>query len=121
MGVMHAYRKDERKQNSIIYGAASDGLAFRFCRIDNQGHWSQKPANGMGDGGQGQDILAIRMVNQDGGIVITIHLPHQEHQAQNEGPCVLWQPREYPGMLSSSLDLFPPPPPYSLVPSPCYY
>lgn len=41
MGVVHAYRKDEQKQNCVIYGAASDGLSFRFCRIDNEGNWSQ--------------------------------------------------------------------------------
>ena len=41
MGVVHANRKDEQKQNSVIYGAASDGLSFRFCRIDNEGNWSQ--------------------------------------------------------------------------------
>ena len=41
MGVVHACRKDEQRQNSIIYGAASDGLSFRFCRINNEGNWSQ--------------------------------------------------------------------------------
>lgn len=41
MGLVHAYRKDERKQNSVVYGAASDGLTFRFCRIDNNSNWSQ--------------------------------------------------------------------------------
>ena len=41
MGVVHACRKDEQKQNSVIYGVASDGLSFRFCRIDNEGNWSQ--------------------------------------------------------------------------------
>ena len=41
MGVVHAYRKDNQKQNSVIYGAASDGHSFRFCRIDNEGKWSQ--------------------------------------------------------------------------------
>lgn len=41
MGVVHAYRKDEQKQNSVIYGVASDGLSFRFCRIDNESNWSQ--------------------------------------------------------------------------------
>ncbi|MCJ1471643.1 hypothetical protein MMC13_000283 [Lambiella insularis] len=41
MGLVHANRKDEQKQNSIIYGAASDGLSFRFCRIDNEGNWSK--------------------------------------------------------------------------------
>lgn len=41
MGLVHAYRKEERKQNSVIYGAASDSLTFRFCLIDNEGNWSQ--------------------------------------------------------------------------------
>ncbi|KAL9069331.1 MAG: hypothetical protein Q9161_005611 [Pseudevernia consocians] len=41
MGIVHACRKDEQKQNSVVYGAASDGLSFRFCRIDNEGNWSQ--------------------------------------------------------------------------------
>lgn len=41
MGLVHAYRKDKHKENSVIYGAASDGLSFRFCRIDNDGNWSQ--------------------------------------------------------------------------------
>ena len=41
MGLVHAYRKDEQKKSSVIYGAASDGCSFRFCRIDNEGNWSQ--------------------------------------------------------------------------------
>ena len=41
MGLVHSYRKDERKQNAVVYGAASDGLIFRFPRIDNDGNWSQ--------------------------------------------------------------------------------
>lgn len=41
MGAVHAKRKDEQKENSIIYGAASDGLSFRFCRIDNESNWSK--------------------------------------------------------------------------------
>ena len=41
MGIVHAKRKDEQKRNSAIYGAASDGLTFRFCRIDNEGNWSE--------------------------------------------------------------------------------
>ena len=51
MGVVYANRKDEQKQNSIIYGAASDGLSFRFCRIDNKANWSQSRLWewGMGD------------------------------------------------------------------------
>lgn len=51
MGVVHAYRKDEHKQNSVIYGAASDGFSFRFCRIDNESNWSRSRLLewGMGD------------------------------------------------------------------------
>ncbi len=41
MGVVHAGRKEQKKENSIVYGAASDRLSFRFCRIDNNGHWSR--------------------------------------------------------------------------------
>ncbi len=33
---MHAYRKDEQKEDSVIYDAASDDLSFHFCRIDNE-------------------------------------------------------------------------------------
>lgn len=41
MGIAHACRKDERKQSSTVYGAAFDGLSFRFCRIDDEGKWSR--------------------------------------------------------------------------------
>lgn len=41
MGIVHACRKDEGKQNCNVYGATSDGFTFRFCRIDNTGNWSQ--------------------------------------------------------------------------------
>ena len=54
MGLVHSYRKDERKQNAVVYGAASDGLIFRFLRIDNDGNWSQSRLWewGMGDKGK---------------------------------------------------------------------
>ena len=29
------------KKKTVIYGAASDGLCFRFCRIDNESNWTQ--------------------------------------------------------------------------------
>lgn len=41
MGIVHACRKEEVKQNCNVYGASSDGLKFRFCSIDNNGNWSQ--------------------------------------------------------------------------------
>ncbi|MCJ1484208.1 hypothetical protein MMC06_004376 [Schaereria dolodes] len=41
MGLVHASRKDEQKQNSAIYGVATDGLTFRFCCIDNDDGWSR--------------------------------------------------------------------------------
>ena len=37
MGIVHTTRKEESKQNSVVYGAASNGGIFRFCRIDNNG------------------------------------------------------------------------------------
>ena len=33
MGVIRRCRKEQQKQNSIVNGAASDGVDFRFCRI----------------------------------------------------------------------------------------
>jgi hypothetical protein len=41
MGIVHATRKEESKENSVVYGAASDGRVFRFCRIDNNGFFVQ--------------------------------------------------------------------------------
>lgn len=54
MGVIHTCRKEELKQNSIIYGAASDGVAFRFCCIDSDGVWvmSKLLEWDMGDAGR---------------------------------------------------------------------
>lgn len=41
MGAVHDIRKEEGKTNSTVFGAASDGNLFRFCRVDNDGRWSQ--------------------------------------------------------------------------------
>jgi hypothetical protein len=41
MGIVHATRKEELKENCIVYGAVSDGRTFRFCRIDNDGVFVQ--------------------------------------------------------------------------------
>ena len=41
IGAIHAHKKDQWKRNTIVYGAASDGLSFRFCRIDNESKWSE--------------------------------------------------------------------------------
>lgn len=51
MGIVHSCRKDGGKQNCSVYGATSDGFTFRFCRIDNNGNWSQSRLLewGMGD------------------------------------------------------------------------
>lgn len=51
MGIVHSTRKKESKQNSVVYGIASDGGVFRFCRIDNDGvftksflmEWAERP------------------------------------------------------------------------------
>jgi hypothetical protein len=51
MGVVHSTRKEESKENSEVHRIASDGRAFRFCRIDNGGtftkgflmEWEERP------------------------------------------------------------------------------
>lgn len=51
MGIVHTTRKEESKENSVVYGIASDGVIFRFCRIDNSGiftksflmEWKERP------------------------------------------------------------------------------
>lgn len=40
MGIVYATRKEESKENFVVYGAASDGGIFRFCRIDNNGFFA---------------------------------------------------------------------------------
>lgn len=60
MGVVHAYRKDEQRQNSVIYGVASDGLSFRFCRIDNESNWSQSRLMEWNMGDSGRIFLLFR-------------------------------------------------------------
>ena len=37
MGIVHASRRDMSKENCVVFGIASDGWTFRFCRIDNDG------------------------------------------------------------------------------------
>jgi hypothetical protein len=37
MGIVYTTRKEESKENCVVYGASSDGRVFRFCRIDNDG------------------------------------------------------------------------------------
>ncbi len=41
MGIIHTVRKEESKDNCVVYGASSDGIAFRFCRIGNNGVFVQ--------------------------------------------------------------------------------
>ncbi|OBT50282.1 hypothetical protein VE04_09482 [Pseudogymnoascus sp. 24MN13] len=41
MGIVHATRKEEGKTNSVVFGLASDGNSFRFCRIDNDGNFAK--------------------------------------------------------------------------------
>lgn len=44
MGAVHALRKQEgKKSDATVYGLATDGLAYRFCRIDSDGKWSKRP------------------------------------------------------------------------------
>lgn len=41
MGAVHDIRKEEGKTNSTVFGVATDGNMYRFCRIDNDGRWSE--------------------------------------------------------------------------------
>lgn len=41
MGVVHTTRKEDSKQNCVVYGMVSDGNVFRFCWIDNYGIFAQ--------------------------------------------------------------------------------
>lgn len=93
MGLVHSYRKDERKQNAVVYGAASDDLNFRFLRIDNAGNWSQSR---LLEWGMGDKSKIYSVLNQDSGIVVAYHFLHQELQAERKGPCFLWQPTAQP-------------------------
>ena len=41
MGAVHASKKDKQEGDTVVYGVASDGFSFRFCRIDNESNWSE--------------------------------------------------------------------------------
>lgn len=41
LGIVSASRREQGKQNSVVYGIASDGVVFRFCRVDNAGNFSR--------------------------------------------------------------------------------
>ena len=60
MGVVHACRKDEKRQNCIVYGVATDGLTFRFGRIDNEGNWSQSHLMEWENGDKGKIYSVFR-------------------------------------------------------------
>lgn len=60
MGIVHACRKEEGKQNCNVYGASSDGKTFRFCRIDNNGNWNQSRLLEWAMGDQSKIYSAFR-------------------------------------------------------------
>ncbi|OBT70506.1 hypothetical protein VE03_00187 [Pseudogymnoascus sp. 23342-1-I1] len=37
LGIVSAARRKQNKANATLYGIASDGVVFRFCRVDNDG------------------------------------------------------------------------------------
>lgn len=41
MGIVYATRKKEGKINKVVFGLASNGSSFRFCRIDNDGNFAK--------------------------------------------------------------------------------
>lgn len=60
MGIVHSCRKDEKKENCVVYGAASDGLSFRFCRIDNNSGWTRSKLLEWDDGDRDQIYTIFR-------------------------------------------------------------
>ena len=60
MGIVHAYKKDEKRQDCIIYGVATDGLTFRFGRIDNESNWSQSRLLEWEEGDKGKIYSVFR-------------------------------------------------------------
>lgn len=41
MGIIHTTRKEDSKHDCVVFGMVSDGIVFRFCRIDNDGIFAQ--------------------------------------------------------------------------------
>jgi outer membrane usher protein FimD/PapC len=44
LGMVHTSRKNNEKQNSIVYGVATDGFNYHFWRIDNDSNVSWNPS-----------------------------------------------------------------------------
>ncbi len=95
MGLVHSYRKDERKQNAVVYGAASDGLIFRFLRIDNDGNWSQSRLWEWGMGDKGKIYSLFRSLIRIAALSCPTTSPIKNPR-KREGPCFLWQPTAKP-------------------------
>jgi hypothetical protein len=43
MGMVHAARKEDWKPNGVVYGIATNGVEFRFCRLDDHGVFYDTP------------------------------------------------------------------------------
>ncbi|KFY86563.1 hypothetical protein V500_07563 [Pseudogymnoascus sp. VKM F-4518 (FW-2643)] len=41
LGIVHRARKEQKKENSIVYGIISDGNKFRFCRVTSDGKYGE--------------------------------------------------------------------------------
>ncbi|KFY33635.1 hypothetical protein V494_07453 [Pseudogymnoascus sp. VKM F-4513 (FW-928)] len=41
LGIVHRARKEQKKENSVVFGIISDGNVFRFSRITNDGKYGQ--------------------------------------------------------------------------------
>ncbi|KAL8937648.1 MAG: hypothetical protein Q9216_004323 [Gyalolechia sp. 2 TL-2023] len=80
MGLVYANGKDEQQPNSVIYGVASDDLSFRFCRIDNDGNWSQSQLMESGMGHQGRIYSIFRSLIR---IAVALSSPSTTSTIQN--------------------------------------
>jgi hypothetical protein len=60
MGIVYTTRKEESKENCVVYGASSDGRDFRFCRINNDGVFVKSRLLEWGSGDKDQIYSIVR-------------------------------------------------------------
>ncbi|KFY33633.1 hypothetical protein V494_07451, partial [Pseudogymnoascus sp. VKM F-4513 (FW-928)] len=63
LGLVSTAPRDRGKLNAVVYGIASDGVVFRFCRVNNDGEFSQSaPLDWRMKGHKERIFSTIRMI-----------------------------------------------------------
>ncbi|KFZ17437.1 hypothetical protein V501_01711 [Pseudogymnoascus sp. VKM F-4519 (FW-2642)] len=63
LGIVPTARREQGKSNAVVYGIASNGVVFRFCRVNNDGQFSQSaPLDWRMDGHKERIFSTIRMI-----------------------------------------------------------